>query len=155
MVTPASMCCSLTRSRSAAAAAASSTRVLTPSASTAGSAHVRGDALATGDEVAHSIGQVELALRVRGVELVERGPDAIGREDVDRGVHLARSPAAPRVASAASTISRDAPVRAPDDPAVRARIVGLEGEHGRGGSVARGGLDEPLQQLGGEQRRVT
>ena len=49
---------------------------------------VRGDTLAILDQCADRVGEVQLALLVRGVELLERGPDAIGREDVDRGVDL-------------------------------------------------------------------
>ena len=65
--------------QSAAAAAASSTRVLTPSVSTGIGRDVHRDALAGSDEVADGVGEVELALRVVRLEPVERRPQRVGR----------------------------------------------------------------------------
>ena len=50
---------------------------------------VRHDADSATDKVADGIGQVELALGVVRLEPVERGPEHVGPEDVDRGVALA------------------------------------------------------------------
>ena len=41
------------------------------------------------DEIAHGVGQVQLALCIDGLQPVERGPEQIRPEDVDRGVRLA------------------------------------------------------------------
>ena len=46
------------------------------------------DVLAAGDEIAHGVGQVELALDVVRLEPVERRPEQVAAEDVDRGVAL-------------------------------------------------------------------
>ena len=40
-------------------------------------------------EIAHGICQIQLALRVDRLKPVERGPEQLGLEDVDRGVRLA------------------------------------------------------------------
>ena len=87
-VTPASMCATLIRSRRAAAAAASSTRVLTPSVSPGSSATWTTTLWPCADEVAHGVGQVQLPLDVRRLETVERRPEEITAEDVDRRVRL-------------------------------------------------------------------
>ena len=84
IVTPASMWRRLIRSRSAAAAAASSARVFTPSASNGLGREVHGDALAVADEQPDRVGQVELALGVVRLEPLERRPELLGAEDVDR-----------------------------------------------------------------------
>ena len=49
---------------------------------------MRGDGLAVLDEEADGVGEVELALRVLRLEALERRPEALGADDVDRGVHL-------------------------------------------------------------------
>ena len=49
---------------------------------------VGGDTLAILNQMAHGVGQVQLALAVRRVDPVERGPDPLGVEDVDRRVDL-------------------------------------------------------------------
>ena len=49
---------------------------------------VDGDGLPTIDDSANGVGEVELALGVRRRELVERGPERVRAEHVDRGVGL-------------------------------------------------------------------
>ena len=49
---------------------------------------VSGDMLAILNEMPYSVGQVQLALCVRRVDPVERGPEPVGGEDVDRRVDL-------------------------------------------------------------------
>jgi hypothetical protein len=49
---------------------------------------VDGDPLATCDDLANRVGQVELTLSVLGAEPVERRPELVRLEDVDRGVDL-------------------------------------------------------------------
>ena len=49
---------------------------------------VRGHGLAVLDEEAHGVGEVELALCVLRLEPLERRPEEVGANDVDRGVHL-------------------------------------------------------------------
>ena len=94
-----------------------------------------GDALAAGDEVAHGVGQVELALDVVRLEPIERRPEQLGPEDVDRGVALLDLELlGRRVARLDDRL--DHPVRAANDPPVGARIGGHEREHGRRGGVA-------------------
>ena len=78
IVTPASMCASLIRSRSAAATTASSTRVLIPSTSSGVLGRVHGDDLAVADEQAERVGDVELALGVVRLEPVEHGQSFVG-----------------------------------------------------------------------------
>ena len=77
IVTPASMCSRLIRSRSATPAAASSTRVLTPSVSVGIGCDEHPDAPAGGDDSADGVGEVQLALRVRRREPVERRPERV------------------------------------------------------------------------------
>ena len=73
IVTPASMCRSLMRSRSTAAACASSTRVFTPSVSSEFCGNVSRDTLARLDEQRDHVGEVQLALDVLRLEPLERG----------------------------------------------------------------------------------
>ena len=106
---------------------------------------VRDDTLAALDEVANGVGEVELALGVVRLEPLERRPEHLGAEDVDRGVALARARAAP----ASRRRPRRSPGRSPsavaDDAAVGADVGGLEGEHGRGGLLAPVRRDELLR----------
>ena len=89
------------------------------------------------DEVAHGVGQVELALRVDGLQPVERGPEQLGPEDVDRGVRLAdRELLGRRVGRLDDRL--EVAVGAADDPAVAADVGGDEREHGRAGGPATG-----------------
>ena len=89
IVTPASMCASLTRSRSAAAAAASSTRVFTPSVSTGLPPLCTATRSPSITRMPTESGQVELALRVVRREPVEHRPQPICPEHVDERVDLA------------------------------------------------------------------
>ena len=153
IVTPASMCATLIRSRSAAAAAASSTRVLTPSVSLGSSATWTATRCPESDEIAHGVGQVELALRVDGLEPVERGPEQIGPEDVDRGVRFAdRKLLGRRVGCLDDRL--EVAVGATDDPAVAANVGGNEREHGRAGAPRPVRRDQRLEQFGRQERRI-
>ena len=105
IVTPASMCASLIRSRRAAAAAASSTRVLTPSVSAGSARDVDDDLSPALDEVAHGVGEVQLALDVRRLQPVERRARAARRG-------RRRSTSSPR-RSRAARATRRPPRRSP------------------------------------------
>ena len=146
IVAPASMCSRLMRSRRTAAATASSTRVLTPSTSVASRRRVHCHALALANEVADGVGQVELALVVVRPQAIERRPELLGGEDVDRGVHLVeRELGLARVAGLDDRLERAVPV--PDDPSVGARLVELEREDGRGRFFRAVRLEEPGEEL--------
>ena len=82
---------------------------------------VRRHLLAGGDEDLDRVGQVELALDVLRLQLLERGPELVGAEDVDRRVDLAdRALVVRRVGSFGDP--QHGAVGATDDPAVDARI---------------------------------
>ena len=49
---------------------------------------VDGNRVPVRDEIAHRIREVELALSIDGLQPVERGPEELRPEDVDRGVRL-------------------------------------------------------------------
>ena len=87
------------------------------------------------------------------LEPVERRPEQVGSEDVDRGVALAQLELL-GVASPASTIASTVPSGRADDASVRAHVVRLEGEDGRSRLLAPVRLEELLEQLGREERRV-
>ena len=111
------------------------------------------DALAAVDEVADGVGQVELALGVVRLEPLERRPEQVGAEDVDRGVALLeRELLGRRVDGLDDRL--DGSVGAANDAAVGASVRGLEREHGRGRLLAPVRRDERLEQLRGQQRRV-
>ena len=89
IVTPASMCAALIRSRSDGRGGGElGARVHALGLGRVGRG-VRADALAGRRRGADRVGQVELALRVVRLEPLERGPEVARAEDVDRGVHLA------------------------------------------------------------------
>ena len=111
------------------------------------------DPLAARDEIAHGVGEVELALDVVRLEPVERRPEQVAAEDVDRGVALLDLQLLGRgVAGLDDPLDRA--VGPADDAAVRTGVVGHEGEDGRRGALTPVLLDERLEQLGREERRV-
>ena len=111
------------------------------------------DALAARDEIADGVGQVELALDVVRLEPVERGPEQIGAEDVDRRVALLDRQLLGRgVACLDDPLHR--PVRRRGRPARTRERRRDEREHGRAGALALVLRDERLEQLGRQERRV-
>jgi hypothetical protein len=109
----------------------------------------RADGLVLGDEEANRVGEVELALGVGRLELLQRRPKLLGLEDVDGRVDLAHSELFGRGiggfddrAHATFLISKHA--------SVAANILGAEGEHGSRGFLLPVCLDELAQQRGGE-----
>ena len=99
--------------------------MLTPSVSSGSSATWATTSLAARDEVADGVGQVELALGVVRLEPVERRPEQVAAEDVDRGIALAeRELLGRRVSRLDDRLDRT--VSAADDAAVGAGIGGLE-----------------------------
>ena len=111
------------------------------------------DAVAGIDEVAHGVGQVQLALCVDGLQPVERRPEQIGPEDVDRRVRLAdRELLRRRVARLDDRL--EVAVGAADDPPVAADVGGDEREDGRARGPRPVRLDQGLEELGRQERRV-
>src|SRR5215203_3677773 len=102
---------------------------------------MRRDALASFDEVEHRIGEIKLALSIVRLEPLERGPESVCPEDVDRRVAL------PQRELLGCGVERlddraDAAVRRADDPTIGTRLDGLEREDGRGGILATMRLQE-------------
>ncbi len=111
------------------------------------------DAGALFDQQSHRIGQVELPLRVRGIDSLERRPQLLGVEDVDRRVELGDRLFV--LAEVGGLDDRaDRAVVAPHDPAVATRVLERECEHRGRGVRAAMGLEEPLERLGPKQRGV-
>ncbi len=111
------------------------------------------DALAVVDEVPHGVGEVELALRVGRIEPVERRPERLSTEDVDRRVDFVEGELL-RCRVRRLDDGPDAAVVTANDPSVAARIVPAEGEH-RGGRVAAAvGLEERRESLRPKERRI-
>jgi hypothetical protein len=106
------------------------------------------------DQQPHRIREVELALRVHRLDLLERRPQFVSLEDVDGGVHLPD-----RALSLVGVRMLDdlpqAAVVVADDAAVGARVGRFEGEHGRRHAGAAMFVHELLQQLGAEPGMVT
>ena len=152
IVTPFTMCASLIRSRSTAAASASSTRLLIPIVSAASSARHAPAPAAGRDDVRDRVGQVELALRVPRVELAERVAKRLRVEDVDRRVELAdRALLVVRV-SLLDDLA-DAAVLGADDAPVRQRLLRLDREDRDRRAPCPMLRDELLEQAGGDERR--
>ena len=107
---------------------------------------------AGGDDVRDRVGQVELALGVVRIELLERVPQRAGLEHVDRRVHLPD-----RALGLGSVLvlddRLDRAVGAPDDPAVRKHCVGHEREDRHGGAMAPVLIDQRPQVIAGQQGR--
>ncbi len=114
---------------------------------------VRGHAASGRDDVPDGVREVELALRVVRVELLERAPERGGVEDVVRGVQLLDRPLfggrVPLLDDA-----RDVSVRVADDAPVGKRHRRREGKKRHVRSVAAVRLDQLLEHLGGDERRV-
>ena len=152
IVTPASMCARLMRSRRTA----SSIGELGPRVDTC-LERLGGDAdrdlVAVSDEQADRVGQVELALGVVRLDPVERRPELLGSEHVDRGVRLPDLELRRgRVAGLDDPL--EASVAVAHEPAVVPGIVVLDAEHrccGAGGEVR---VEQLAQHLGGQQHGV-
>ena len=86
---------------------------------------VHRDALAVSDEQPDRVGQVELALGVVRLDPVERRPELLGAEDVDRGVGLAQRELL-RASRRAPRRSARGSVGSPHEPAVGAGVVVLD-----------------------------
>ena len=103
------------------------------------------------------VGQVQLALGVVAVELLEHGHQRAAVERVDAGVDLADLQLlGRRVAGAALGLDHalHRAVGGPDHAAVGARVVELHRGHRRRGAGALVRLDERGDRLAGEQRHV-
>ncbi len=114
---------------------------------------VDGDRLAVADEQPERVGHVELPLRVVRLESVQHGPELVGAEDVDPRVDLAKRTLLRRCVSGLDD-ARQAAARVAHDAAVRAGVVGLEGEHRRRRAFASVRVDECADQVDGERRHV-
>jgi hypothetical protein len=119
----------------------------------AGRGLVGRDARALLHEHPHGIGQVELALGVGGIEPLERRPEPLGLEDVDRGVELGDSLLVVREVSGLDD-RLDRAVLAADDPAVASRVLAGEGEHGGGGTRAAVRGEQASERFRANQRGV-
>ncbi len=114
---------------------------------------VCGDMLAILDQSADRIGEVQLALLVRAVELIERGPDACGREDVDRGVDLVDCELFRRRIAGLDDRTHRA-VAVSDHPAVLARVPRAERQDRGRGALSAVCLEEVAEQDRIDHRRV-
>ena len=104
-------------------------------------------------QVSNGVGEVELALGVVGVEPGEGAPEGGRVDDVDRRVDLADGQLLGR--RVARLDDRDQPaVVASEDAAVRARVVGLEGEDRRRRSFGPVRLEQAGEGRGGEEWRI-
>ena len=141
------------RSLSTAAACASSTRVLTPSAAIELAATTTWPRAPSGDDVAHAVGEVELSLRVVRIDPVERLPHGCCREDVEGAVHLGERQLLGR--GVLRLDDRRKPSRGiAHDASVRPRLVEHERQHRHVGACRAMSVDELLQELLGDERRV-
>ena len=111
------------------------------------------DLVAVSDEQADRVGQVELALGVVRLDPVERRPELLGPEHVDRGVRLLELELRRgRVAGLDDPLEASGAVA--HEPAVVPGIVVLDAEHrgcGAGGEVR---VEQLAQHLGGQQHGV-
>src|SRR5438876_532509 len=112
-----------------------------------------GATLALGNERAERVGYRELALGVVRVQALERRPELLGLEDVDPGVDLAQCELVARGVAGLDD-PREPTVAVTDDPAVGARVSGLEGEDGRRRVARAMRVDERADRLGPECRDV-
>jgi hypothetical protein len=151
IVQPASRWPRLMRSRRIAAASASSTRVLTPSVSAGSDVHRH--LVACLDDRAHRVGEVQLALRVVAVEALDRGPQQLGLEDVDRRVRLGEGEDLGGRIDRLDDCLEQASIVA-YDAAVAADVGRDEREDGAARALGAMVGHELGQQLGGEQRGV-
>ena len=156
IVTPASACARWIRSWASRRTCASSTRVLTPSVSAGSVDHVRADRLALGAQQRQHVGQVELALRVVGAQLLQRLQQVAARERVDAGVDLAdRLLLGRRVAGRLGLHHPlDAALRVAHDAPVAARVLELHRRHRGRRAALLVGARERGDRVGGDQRDV-
>ena len=127
--------------------------MLTPSVSDGSGATYAATFSPGGDENLDRVGQVELALHVLRLELLERRPERVAPEDVDRGVHLADRKLLGRRVGGFDD-AHHGRLAVTDDAAVPARVGGLGAEQRRGGALPAVLGHELEQQLRREQRRV-
>ena len=151
-VAPFSSASARARAWKAASAAARSARELTPSVSASGQV-IAAAVEPAGAGERDDVGQVVFALGV-----VVARPRRAGRGAVARvGGHQAGVAEADRRARPASRRAprrcAARPVGVGDQPAVAARVGGLEAEHDDGGA-AGAGVEHGLERLGADQRRV-
>ena len=111
------------------------------------------DELAIGNQEANRVGEVELALRIRGLEPFQRGPQLLGREDIDGRVDLAHGELLGRSVAGLDDCA-DTTVLVAEHSPVATDILGAEGEHRRSGRVLPVRIDQLLEQGGGEKRRI-
>ena len=111
------------------------------------------DAIAGGHDPAHGVGEVELTLRVRRLQLVERRPERVRAEHVDGRVRfLDRELLGARVRGLDD--GNEVPRLVADDAAVAADVVRHEREDRGRGARASVGVDERGEELGRQERRV-
>ena len=114
---------------------------------------VDGDPVAVLHEVAHGVGQVQLSLGVGRLEAVERRPEEIASEDVDRRVRLSdRELLRRRVTRLDDRL--EVAVRAAHDPPVAPDVGRDEREHGRAGLPRAVRLEQRFEQPRRQERRV-
>ena len=118
--------------------------------------HVRADRLALGAQQRQHVGQVELALRVVGAQLLQRLEQVAARERVDAGVDLAdRLLLGRRVAGRLGLHHPlDAALRVAHDAPVAARVLELHRRHRGRRAALLVGARERGDRLGGDQRHV-
>ena len=112
-----------------------------------------GDLATASDDDRDRVGEVELALDVMRLDSLERGPEHVGAEHVDRRVDLPDLLLLLAGVRALDDAQHRA-VRATHDATVEPWVGRLRAEDRRCGSLAAVGGDELFEQAGGEHRRV-
>ncbi len=114
---------------------------------------MHGDRVASGDEVADGIRQVELTLRIDRLQPVERGPEKRALEDVDRGVRLGnRELRLGRIDGFDDRLEMPAGIA--NDSAVAPDVVRREREHRRRHACSTMRRDEILEECCRQKRCV-
>ena len=114
---------------------------------------VDGDAVARDDEVADGVREVQLTLRIRRSEALERGPQQLGLEHVDGRVRLAdRKLRGRRVGGLDDRL--EVSVLPAHDPPVGADLARLEREHRRARAPRAVRFEQVAQKLGRQERRI-
>ena len=114
---------------------------------------VHGHGPAVIHQMTHRVGEVELPLRVVGVEVRESAPERVRGEDVHRGVDLPDRELLRRGVARLDDRPQP-PRRVAHDTAVVTRVGGLEREDGRGGALGAMGLGESVELVAGQERGV-
>ena len=114
---------------------------------------VRGDMLAILNEMPNGVGEIQLPLAVRCVELLERGPHAAGIEDVDGRVDFVDRELLGR-GVACFDDRLHGPAVVPDHSPVLARIGRAEREDRGGRAFPTMGLEKGSQEPRAHRRRV-